>query len=156
MSALRKVHCDPLTSRMGRKPLVQHPERREAARTSRSNPFERCSPVSGCRKLREKCSFRALLPFTVGTLRPQIPDIAAVSGIWGPGIPAALRQTAFDRGQVLRGGLIRHWRLTLQQRAQPKSCIYGSAGKEIPELTRRSGINGTRNILIRHDQRSGH
>jgi hypothetical protein len=37
------------------------------------------------RKLLEKCSFTELLPLTIGSLRPTIPDIAAISGIWGPG-----------------------------------------------------------------------
>jgi integrase len=36
----------------------------------------------------------------------------------------------------------------LQQRAQPKSCFYGSASKEISELTRQSGITGKRNPLF--------
>jgi hypothetical protein len=89
-----------------------------------------------------------LLPFTVGTFGPQIPDIAAISGIWGPGILAALRQPAFDRSRVLLGRLIRHWRLTLQQRAQPKSRFYGSVSKEISELTRQSGITDKRNPLF--------
>jgi hypothetical protein len=38
--------------------------------------------------------------------------------------------------------------VTLQQRAEAKSGFNGSARKEIPGLTRRSGITGTRNPLF--------
>jgi hypothetical protein len=40
--------------------------------------------LSCCRKLPEKSSFTELLPFSAGTFRPKIPDIAAISGIWDP------------------------------------------------------------------------
>jgi len=43
---------------------------------------------------------------------------------------------------------VQHRRSTLQQRARPNSDFYGNAGKEIPGLTRRSGINGKRNSLF--------
>ena len=46
-------------------------------------------------------------------------------------------------------------RLTLHERSAPKSHINGNRDPDILELTRRSGIIGTRNALIRHDQRSG-
>jgi hypothetical protein len=36
----------------------------------------------------------------------------------------------------------------LQQRAQPKSYFNGTAGKEIPELIRWSGITGKRDALF--------
>jgi hypothetical protein len=42
---------------------------------------------------------------------------------------------------VLLGEVVRHRRLTLQQCASSKSDINDSAGKEIPDLMARSGIN---------------
>jgi phosphate ABC transporter phosphate-binding protein len=49
---------------------------------------------------------------------------------------------------VRRRETVRHRRSTLQQRARPKSELYGSASNEIPALTRRSAISGNDNNLI--------
>jgi len=38
--------------------------------------------------------------------------------------------------------------LALQQRARSKSHLHGNAGKQIPGLTRQSGIIGKRNPLF--------
>jgi hypothetical protein len=91
----------------------------------------------------------------------MIPDFAAISGIsWAGkyGGPASSEDArAADRllaainlhpGRVVFSGLFRHRRLTLHQRVQPKSHVNGSAAKEIPGLTRRSGIADNRNPLF--------
>jgi hypothetical protein len=85
------------------------------------------------------------------------PDIA---GIW-PRSPGSIRNLARGSStaglrpdRVILGESVRHRRPTLQQSALPKSHINGNRGKDIPELTRWSGIIGTRSILIYHDQRS--
>jgi hypothetical protein len=44
--------------------------------------------------------------------------------------------------------VVRHRRLTLQQRAMADSHINGSKGKEIPELTRQSGFNGNSYLIV--------
>jgi hypothetical protein len=49
---------------------------------------------------------------------------------------------------VRRRETVRHRRSILQQRARPKSVLYGSASKEIPASTRRSAISGNDNNLI--------
>jgi hypothetical protein len=66
-----------------------------------------------------------------------------------------LTAAGFRPNRVVLGGGVRHRRLTLQQRAPPKSHINSNRDKGIPELTRRSGIISTANILIRHDHQSG-
>ena len=51
-----------------------------------------------------------------------------------------LRAAILHPGGVVFGEVVRHQRLTLQQRAISDSHMNGSKGKEIPELTTRSGF----------------
>jgi hypothetical protein len=109
--------------------------------------------MSGCRKVREKCTFARLLPFNIGISAWMIPDFAAISGIYRAlgRIARVIRRESMPPNRLLAaaslhparvvfGDIVRHRRLTLQQRATADSHINCIKGKEIPELTTQSGF----------------